>query len=60
MPLNVEEYVNRLRDSNLENELAVKLRELPEDNRFQFISQLLDDARPSSKAAALAANKSSS
>ena len=60
MPLNVEEYVNRLRDSNLENELAVKLRELPEDNRFQFISQLLDDARPSSKAAALGVNKSSS
>lgn len=42
MTLKVEDYVFRRRDSVWERELARQLRQLPEAERFEFISEFLD------------------
>jgi hypothetical protein len=40
----VEDYVNRPRDSKREHALASALRELPEEERFEFVSELITRA----------------
>ena len=42
MVLRVEDYAPKLRDSNVERELAAELRQLPEAERLQFIYELMD------------------
>lgn len=39
--MQIENYVSRPRDSVREREIAAKLRQLPEEERFKFISDLL-------------------
>lgn len=41
MKLSARDYISKLRNTNIENELAQQLRNEPEEDRFVFIEELL-------------------
>jgi hypothetical protein len=53
MALRIEDYAPKLRDSKVEKELASELKKLPEPERLQLITELMDYGLPGCGAVAL-------